>query len=57
MNKNQKIKCEVESCKFQDKKMNCCNLEEIEVGCNRGNTEARDVDATICKSFQYNSKK
>lgn len=55
MNNNQKIKCNVESCKFQD--CDCCTLKEIQVGCNCGCHEATEDQETLCRSFQCDKEK
>lgn len=52
---NQTIKCNVESCEYQD--CDSCTLNEIQVGCNCGCTEATSDQETLCKSFKCNSKK
>lgn len=52
MEQNQKIKCNVESCKFQNDA--CCTLKEIQVGCSCGCTEATNDQETLCKSFKCN---
>ena len=54
MIKNQKIKCNVESCDFNDCKSNLCNLKEIEVSCDCGcnNDKVKEKTKTICKSFK-----
>lgn len=46
---NNKIKCEVESCKYNDEK--CCELDEVKIGCNCENDACSCSDETICKSF------
>lgn len=46
----QKIKCNVESCKFQD--CHCCTLDEIEVGCSCNSEKATQKKETLCKSFE-----
>lgn len=51
--KNQKIKCNVESCMFQNSSF--CTLEEIQVG-NSETREAIAVDETACKSFKFDNK-
>jgi len=51
--KNQKIKCEVDSCKYNDSCKNC-SLDEIKVSCNCGNPNCKDE--TICDSFEENKK-
>lgn len=52
---DQKIKCNVESCKFQD--CNCCTLNEIEVGCSCSNDKATKNKETLCKSFECSKRK
>lgn len=51
MENNQKIKCTVESCKFNDCDHNLCELKQIEVqacpGCSNGNPE----DESMCGSY------
>ncbi|MBE6146977.1 MAG: DUF1540 domain-containing protein [Firmicutes bacterium] len=55
MNKNkQKIKCNVESCTFQNNSINCCTLPEIEIDCTCDNDKAKTEKETICKSFKTN---
>lgn len=49
-NNNQKIKCNVEACKFQD--CHCCTLNEIEVGCSCNSEDATQKMETLCKSFE-----
>lgn len=51
--KNQKIKCEVDSCKYNDSCKNC-SLDEIKVSCNCGNPNCKDE--TICDSFEEQKK-
>lgn len=53
----QKIKCDVESCKYQDDKDCCCTLGEIKVGCDCGCREAAEESATICRSFECDNQK
>lgn len=52
--KNQKIKCNVESCDFQN--YDCCTLKEIQVGCSCGCNDATHDKETLCKSFKCNKK-
>ena len=52
--KNQKIKCNVESCDFQD--CDCCTLKEIQVDCSCGCNDATHDKETLCKSFKCNKK-
>ena len=51
MNKNDnKIKCDVETCKHNDSKQ--CNLDNVKISCNCGCNECNCVDDTICESFE-----
>ena len=49
MGKDQKIRCEVESCKHQNEEERCCKLSEIK--------EATEEESTICRSFECDSNK
>ena len=55
MKKSQKIKCSVESCKFQD--CDYCTLNEIQVGCNCGKCDAVTDKETLCRSFKCDHEK
>ncbi len=57
MEKQQHIKCDVESCKHQNCESGCCKLSEIEVGCDCGCREAEKEASTICKSFECDCNK
>ena len=48
--KNQKIKCNVETCKHNDCEQELCQLSEIKVGCGCDDTNCKDD--TICVSFE-----
>lgn len=48
--KNQKIKCNVESCMFQNN--NYCQLKEIQVD-NCESHDANTIKETACKSFKF----
>ncbi len=51
--RNQKIKCEVESCKYQNEGDDgCCDLEQIQVGCDCGAKKVTTEKGAICKSFE-----
>lgn len=50
---NRNIKCEVESCIFQNS--NYCTLKEIQVG-NCENHDANVIKETACKSFKVTKK-
>ncbi len=52
---NQKIKCKVESCKFQND--DNCTLKEIQVGCDCNNKDATKNQETLCRSFECNKEK
>ncbi len=54
MNNNQKIKCHVSSCQYQD--CNCCTLTEIQVGCSDQCQNATNQERTVCKSFKCDKK-
>ena len=52
MDKNNKsIKCDVESCKFQNNDDNYCTLEEIKVTSSTDDEEQNKED-TICDSYE-----
>lgn len=52
MCKNQKIKCNVCSCAYNNELTNACNLKEIKVcycpGCENGNSK----DESMCDSYK-----
>lgn len=52
--KNQSIKCDVDSCKYQD--CDCCTLDEIQVGYTDGCHDADIQSETNCESFEHNDK-
>lgn len=54
---NQKINCDVESCKFQDNDNCSCTLDSIKVGCDCGCREAENEASTVCKSFECDQAK
>lgn len=47
----QTIKCEVESCKYNDEK-GACELDEIQVGCDCDNDKCACTEETVCQSFE-----
>ena len=53
MENNQKIKCDVESCKFQNSEL--CTLKEIQVG--HSNENVTKEKETLCKSFECSKQK
>ncbi|HIT09993.1 MAG TPA: DUF1540 domain-containing protein [Candidatus Onthousia faecigallinarum] len=54
MNKRQSIKCDVESCKYQNENLGACSLEEIKVSSNCGcpSNDVSDCEETVCSSFE-----
>lgn len=46
---NQKIKCSVDSCKYNDCNCNMCTLKEIKIACDC--KFAEEKDDTICDSY------
>ena len=55
MKKNdQKIKCSVDTCKFNDCDNKICQLQEIKVGCGCENPNCKDD--TVCNSFEESKK-
>ena len=51
MENNQKINCTVGSCKYNDRKNNGCNLEEIQVTPKR-NCNTKKQDESMCGSYE-----
>jgi len=51
-NSNQKIKCEVKSCKFNNEIEYLCTLKEIDVSCTCNKNNCKDKIETICNSFK-----
>lgn len=51
-NKKQTIKCDVESCKYNNTDDKLCDLDEIKVSCICDNDDCRSNDETICDSFE-----
>lgn len=49
MMKNDSIKCDVKSCKYNYKAEEYCTLEQIQVGTHEKNPQV--VECTDCKSF------
>lgn len=50
--KKQIIKCDVESCKYNNIDDKLCELDEIKVSCICDNDDCRSTDETICDSFE-----
>jgi len=57
MTKNQKIKCIVESCDYNDCNCKECTLKEIEVSCECNKDNVMKKSETICKSFKNSNQK
>ena len=57
MKKNNSIKCDVETCIYNNKKENYCKLSEIKISCNCCGDEVTSKDETICGSFENIEKK
>ena len=55
-NDNKKIKCDVESCKYNDGE-DYCELESIEVTCTCDNCDCKDSKETVCNSFECDEEK
>ena len=51
-NNNQTIKCDVESCKYNNTDNYECELDEIKVSCNCANDDCTCSEETICDSFE-----
>lgn len=56
LNEEQKISCNVESCKHQETETGCCNLKEIKVSCTCDCNDAKEKDVTVCESFECSKK-
>ncbi len=50
MKKDQKIECDVKTCKHLDSDNDMCKLNKIKVSCNC--EEAKEKDDTICASYK-----
>lgn len=50
-NSNQNIKCDVDSCKFNNCEEGCCELNSISVSCTCNNNECEKCEETVCASF------
>lgn len=50
--KKQTIKCDVDSCKYNNYEDQKCELDEIKVSCVCDNDDCKFVDDTICDSFE-----
>lgn len=52
MEKNQKINCTVESCKFNKNKERLCSLEQIIVTPMQ-DCHTKEADESMCSSYEY----
>lgn len=50
MKKETKVKCNVKSCKHNEKKE--CDLDELNISCTCDNENCTDKQETICQSFE-----
>lgn len=50
--KKQTIKCDVDTCKFNNTDDKLCELDEIKVSCICDSDDCRSTDETICDSFE-----
>lgn len=46
------IKCDVESCKYNNCDNGCCKLDEIKISCTCNNDCCKRTEETICQSFK-----
>lgn len=49
---NFNIKCDVESCDYNNCEEGTCQLEEIHISCSCDNDKCHNTDETICQSFE-----
>lgn len=52
MKTNNKIKCDVKSCNYNNTDKNICNLNTIKISCTCDNESCTDQIETICQSFE-----
>ena len=52
MRHDQKIECDVTSCKHLDDDTGCCDLPDIKVSCNCDPEKVKEKHETICDSFE-----
>lgn len=48
---NSSIKCDVDSCKYNNCEEGYCELDEIKVGCVCDSEDCRECEETVCESF------
>lgn len=51
-NKNQKIKCNVTNCEYNNDANYLCKLDEINVSCTCNQCDCKKKKETICDSFK-----
>lgn len=51
-NSSQKIKCDVNNCKFNNESAFLCTLKEIDVSCTCNKETCKNKLETICNSFR-----
>lgn len=54
MERNQKIFCDVESCKYNNIKNSHCTLSEIRVTPTE-NCSSKEYDESMCSNYEYNN--
>ena len=47
-----KIKCNVDTCEYNNKKNTCCELESVAISCTCNNNKCACKEETICSSFK-----
>ena len=52
MNNNQKIKCTVETCRYNNCDLNLCSLNQIEVKACPGGSNGTPDDESMCGSYK-----
>lgn len=50
--KENKIKCDVDSCTYNNTDDKCCELDSIKISCTCKNDECECCEETICQSFE-----
>ena len=49
---NKNIKCDVDTCKHNNKDEECCELESVKISCTCNNDECECTEETVCQSFE-----
>ncbi len=52
-----KIKCNVNTCEYNNKKNTCCDLDSVAISCTCKNDECACKEETICSSFKEKKAK